>query len=226
MYRGLRPSSLALATGVLFAAGSMMATTITTTSYNNWKATLTGAPTDLNFSTVTYASYNTPSGITLSATGNPSIGFVFTGPDGSGWWLEGTAFTGHLGLGGSTDSGAGINVATPGGGENAILLSVASTSGSPLTLTLSDGESFSIGTGLFGLTLSHPITSALLTTSAGSQAIIDDFVFGTSSLTQDGSGNGNPPAVSEGATFILVAAGSLILIGARRRFASAGDQPA
>ncbi len=216
MYRGLRPALLTIAAGVILTAGQAGATTITTTTYNSWKATLSGTPTDLNFSAVTYASYNTSSGITLAATGNPSIGFVFTGPDASGWWLEGTAFTGHLGLGGSTDAGAGINVATPAGGENAILLSVTSTSGAPLTLTLSDGESFSIGTGLFGLSISHPITSAFLTTAPGSQAIIDDFVFGTSSLTQDGTGN--PPAVAEGATFMLVAGGSLILFGARRKF--------
>ena len=225
MHRSLRSTLLTIAAGIFITAAQATATTITATTFPGWKSALTGSPTDLNFQTVSYTSYNTSLGITLAAMGNPSIGFTFTGPDGSGWALQGTSYNGYVGLAGSTDSGAAIKVTMPSGGENAILLSVASTSGTPLTLTLSDGESFTVSGGLFGMSISHTITWLSLSTTAGSQAIIDDFLYGTSSLTQDGNGGGsqNPATTPEGATAILVAAGALILIGVRRKFGFIGE---
>ena len=220
MYRGLRNVLFSISTGFLVTVGAATATTITTTNFQSWKATITGSPTEADFSTVQFHSYNTSSGLNLSAVGNSSVMFDFTGPDNGGFQLSGISYNGFTSLAGGTDSGAGINVAMPGTGENAVVLSVASTSGAPLTMLLSDGESFSLSSGTFGFSVSHPITSFLLTTSPGSQAVINDLYYGASSLTQDpaqGSGN-NPAPASEGATLILMAGGSLVLVGARRKF--------
>jgi hypothetical protein len=221
MHRGLRNILFSISTGLLLTAGLAPATTITSTTFQSWKASLTGAPTDTDFSPVQFRSYNTAAGLNLSAAGNSSVLFGFTGPDNGGFQLSGTTYNGLVGLAGSADSGAGINVAMPSSGENAILLSVGSTSGTSLTVTLSDGETFSISSGLFGLSISHPITSLLLSTSPGSQAVIDDLWYGSSSLTQDQTGGspvGDPATAPEGATLLLMAGGSLILFGARRKF--------
>jgi len=220
MYRGLQNALFTLATGFLITVGSATATTITSTTFPSWKTNLTGSPTEVDFSKVGFNSYNTAGGLNLSAVGNSSVIFGFTGPDNGSFQLSGTSYQGLTALAGSTDSGAAINVTMPSAGENAVLLSMGSTSGTPLTLTLSDGESFSLSSGLFGLSISHPITSFVLTTTPGSQAVIDDLWYGNSSLTQDqGSGN-NPAPDSEGATLILIIGGSLILFGVRRKFGS------
>ncbi len=225
MYRGLQNAFFIISTGLLATVGSATATTITTTTFQSWKANLNGSPTDADFTRVNFSNYNTSAGLNLSATGNPSVIFGFTGPDNGGFQLSGISYQGTTGLAGSTDSGAGINVTTPVAGENALLLSIGSTSGTPLMLTFSDGESFSLSSGLVGFSISHPITSLLLTTSPGSQAVIDDFWYGTSSLTQDpaqGPGNGSS-STPEGATLLLVTGGSLILFGARRKFSPVLD---
>jgi hypothetical protein len=221
MHRRLR-NLFITAAGLLITVGAATATTITNTNFQSWKATLTGSPTEADFSGIQFHSYNTAAGINLSAIGNSSVMFNFTGPDNGGYSLSGASYNGFTSLEGSTDSGAAIDVTLPSTGENAFVLGVASTSGTPLTLTLSDGESFSLSNGAFGVSISHPVTSFLLTTTAGSKPIIDDFWYGASSLMQDppqGSGNlGGASDAPEGATLLLVSGGSLILVGARRKF--------
>ena len=197
------------------------ATTVTSTTFNGWKAGLNGAATEVDFSSVNYGDYSTSNGISLSAVGSPSTQFVFTGPDNGAYQLSGAPFGSFVALQGGSNAGAGINIALPGAGANALLVVVGSTGG-PLTLSLSDGETFSLGNGgLFGLSLSHPVTSMLLTTTAGSQAVIDDLWFGASALTQDSGPVNNPPAdpspAPEGASLVLVAGGALVLFGAKRK---------
>ncbi len=218
--RSCRPYLVTFAAAAaLIGARSANATAVTTTSYSVWQTTLTASPTEANLTAITPStSYNTSSGLTLQAG---SLGFTFTGPDGSNYQMTGVRYNGLTSLEGSSDAGAGLNVAMPGTGVNAFLLGIGSTGGTPMTLTLSDGETFSVSSGLFGISISHPISSLLLTTSAGSQAVIEDFWYGNSNLTQDSSGNsgtGGPEPVAEVATSLMFAGGFLFLFGAWRRF--------
>lgn len=196
--------------GILLAVGQAVATTITSTSYSAWTAGLTGSPTELNFSQIhPGTTYNTSSGITLNAIGNNSIGFGFTGPDNGSYSLVGYSYGNITSLKGGSDTSASIHIATPLGGDNALLLGLASTGSTPINLALSDGESFTITTSLFGLSISHPITWLTLTTTAGSAIIVDDFYYGSSSLPQD--------EASEGATMAMCGGGLLILFGSIRK---------
>ncbi len=213
MYRQVQRALIALAAGLLFASGELVATTITSTSYTEWKLGLTGSPTELDFSPITNGkSYSTAVGITLKALGNSSIGFGFTGPDNGSYKLTGYFYgTRNIqSLEAGSDSTATVNVATPAGGDNALFLSLATTNSTPVSLTLSDGESFSITTAFFGLSISHPITWLTLTTTSGSAVIVDDFYYGASELSQDSP-------VSEGATGALCGGGMLVLLGSLRR---------
>lgn len=222
-----RSSLIALAVAAALAGpGSATATSVTSTSFNSWKSSLIGSPSAADFNSVSLANYNTANGITLPTIGNSSVGYVVTGPDNGGYQMAGTTYNNTVALAGSSDPGAGLNVAMPGSGVNAFLVSVGSIGGAPLTLTLSDGESFALSSGLFGISISHPISSFLLTTTTGSQAVINDLYSGASALQQDptstgGSGSGTPAdvaPVAEGATFLMTAAGCLILFGAWRKF--------
>jgi hypothetical protein len=200
--------------GLLLGAGPAAATTITSTSFNGWKTGLTGTPTELDFSPIISGkSYSTSSGLTLKAIGNASIGFVFTGPDNGSYSLTGFSYgTQNIqSLKAGSDSTAVMNVTTPAAGNNAIFLGLATTNNTPVTLTLSDGQSFSsISTAFFGLSISHPITWLTLTTSSGSAVILDDFYYGVSSLPQDSP-------TSEGATMAMCGGGLLILLGSMRK---------
>ena len=221
----IAPIVAAAIAAAFVGTGTATATSITTTSYTSWKSSLIGAPSPADFNVVSRANYNTADGLTLPMIGNSSVGFVVTGPNNGAYQMVGTTFNNITALAGGPDAGAGLNVATPGSGVNAFLLSVGSIGGGPLTLTLSDGESFSVAEGLFGITISHPISSFLLTTTAGSQAVLDDLYSGTSALDQDptnpsGSGSGTPvdtAPVAEGATSLMLAGGLLILFGAWRK---------
>lgn len=213
--------ALALAAS-LTTAVSANATAITSTTYSAWTASLTGSPSEANMSAISLTSYNTASGLTLASTTDSTVAFTFTGPDNGGYAMTGTTFAGTKSLAGSSDAGAGLNVAMPTAGVNAFLLSVGTTGNTPLTLTLSDGETFALSSGLFGISISHPISSFLLTTSAGSEAVIDDFYYGVSDITQDPTGGSGTPGanepVAEVATSLMMAGGFLFLFGAWRKF--------
>ncbi|MGI9074422.1 MAG: hypothetical protein ACR2JB_24620 [Bryobacteraceae bacterium] len=200
--------------GFLMGAGPSLATTMTSTTFSTWTAGLTGTPTELDFSPIVPGkSYSTSTGIALKAIGNALIGFNVTGPDNGVYKLTGLSYGTHniQSLQAGTDSTAVMNVATPAAGNNAIFLGLATTNNSPVTLTLSDGQSFSsITTAFFGLSISHPITWLTLTTTNGSAVILDDFYYGASNLAQES-------ATSEGATMAMCGAGLLILFGAVRR---------
>jgi len=199
---------------LLLGAGPATATTITSTTFNAWKTNLTGTPTELDFTPITSGkSYSTSVGLTLKAIGNSSVGFVFTGPDNGSYNLTGFSYSSQniQSLKAGSDSTAVMNVATPGAGNNAVLFGLATTNNTPITLTLSDGESFSsITAAFFGVSISHPITWLTLTTTSGSAVIVDDFYYGASSLPQDAP-------TSEGATAAMCGGGLLILLVSMRK---------
>jgi hypothetical protein len=201
---------------LLFVAVPAGATTITTTSFASWKASsITGSPTQLDFYPINSSSYNTAAGITLSPAGS-SLPFIFTGVDNGSYSLTGDGY--GKALTGASDAGAYINIALPAGGENAFFLGVGATASTPATLTLSDGETFSITSTNFGVALSRSVSWMRLSAAPGSQAYINDFLFGTSALPPDVVGG---PATPEPATvFLCLSGGGLAFAGScRKRFA-------
>lgn len=194
-----------------------MATTVPSTTYSGWTSNVTGTPTFVDVETLTQGHYNTSTGVTDDS-------YIFTGPDGSNWSLGVQTFGNKTGLFGASDGIGGIEVTLPGSGESAVYLDVnteannALTNGS-LTLTLSDGETFSVSSGQFGLSLSQSITWYELTTSSGQSPFLQWAYFGNSSLPQDpgGGGGADPSPTPEAATLALVGGGILVLFGAKRK---------
>lgn len=198
-------------------ATNASATAIETTSFSAWQSTLTGAPIEANFSQLGYSNYSTSAGITLSGVADPTNQFTFTGPDNGGYALNGQNYSGMLSLVGAADVNAGINVAFSGAGQTAFLISVASVGNAPLSIALSDGETFSLSNGVYGFTLPSAITSFFLSTSSSAQPVIDDFYYGVSASQQTGgTGGTNTPSVPEGRTLLLVMGGLLTFVGAKR----------
>ena len=205
------------------------ATTLTYTNYTTWTQNVNGA-TELDFSSIhlTSPNYSTSTGKTLTAMGNSSLAFVFTGPYSGGYQLTGNDYgSGNaISLFGPTAGKGNITVTLPASGENALLLGLGSTgSATSIAINLSDGESFSVAATanayeFLGLSLSHNIS--WLTVSTTTQPVIDDFYFATSKLTQD---TNNPPAPPDGqptsstpecATLVLFGSGLLSLVGFRK----------
>jgi hypothetical protein len=197
--------SLAVSVCSLFAAAAH-ATTVTSTTYSSWQATLNASPTLVDFSGLSNGgSY--PAGF---STGS----FLFSGPDGTGSSLHSYQVSGQNALYGPGDGVGYINVALPTGGENALLFKLSTTSGTPLTVTLSDGEVFNPAAGIFGFSISHDIASAQISTTNGSQPIIQWVYYGSSNVPQD-SGQMQPTA--EVATFFLIGGGLLIVFGSQKK---------
>ena len=200
--------------GAFVAIGQCSATTITTTDYTTWKGGLTGSASEIGFDLLPLgATYNTVAGVTQG-------GFNFTGPDNGTYKLSVQQYNfgsfSQRSLVGSTDSGASINATVPSGGENALFLFVNGTVNTPLTLLLSDGQSFSVKSGNFGIQLSHTISSFSLTTTAGSAVAIRNLDWGTSALPQDSAGTASPSATPEAGTLSLFGFGLFLLsIGMR-----------
>jgi len=204
-----------------FAHGS--ATTIQYTVYSTWAANVT-SPIELNFASLTNnANYSTSAGKTMNpATGTQTqLPFVVTGPYTGGYQLTTAWYTSHniVSFYGPASSTGNITVTLPTGGENAFLLGIGSVSASIITVTLSDGETFSVAgaantTEFLGLSISHDVN--WVTVASPGQAIVNDFYFGGSKLTQDG-GTGNPPAAVEGSTLCLLGGGLLSMVGLRRK---------
>ena len=206
----------ALTAALLTCAGRVSATTISTTSFNTWKASLTGSPIELDFTKVKNSTYNTSAGITLLPLQGPALGFLITGPDKTGYSLSGGNFGSVVSLFGAADGVGSIRIDLPSVGENAILLGLAAQPTAGLTVNLSDQESFAVSNGLLGLSLSHTISWLTISTVNGSKPVLDDFYFGVSNLAQD---QGAQSQSAEAATAFLIGSGLLILFGARRKFA-------
>lgn len=211
--------------GTLLAASiamSMMtplrATTITSTSVSSWLNTVvSGSAQDVAFNPNPNADYSNSLGYTAS-------GFTYTGPDGAGFYLKGVYFSGNS-LQSGSDSAAQLVATTPTGGETALLFSFTSTpAASGYILSLSDGESFNLSssTNIFGVSVSHPITSATLTTTAGSHVVLQGMSYGTTNLPLDSTSGGStgttpdPSATPEASTTLLLASGLLIMAKFRR----------
>ena len=197
-----------------FTALSVNAATITTTSFSTWTSSdITGSSTQLNFYPINSTSYNTAAGITLSPSGS-SLPFTFTGVDNGAYKMTGDGY--GKALMGATDSGAYLNIALPSGGENALFIGVGASAGNPTTLLLSDGEGFSITSTNFGVALSHSVSWLRLSVAPGSQAYINDFLFGTSALPQDAVGG--PTTPEPASLFLCLCGGALVLLGSKRRW--------
>lgn len=203
---------LAASLGIAFLAGGFQAaaTTITTTSYSTWdnSSYITGSTTLVDLTSL-------QAGLNYSnAMGYTSNGFNFTGPDGSSYVLT-SAYEPNVnsnGLLGASDGVGAIDVTMPGSGDSAVFFDAQCiTCGGGFTLTLSDGETFSVSNGQFGLSISHDITWFKLNTNSGNRPFLEYVYFGTSSLPQDAA-----PA-KEAATFVLIGGGLLTLAGIGRR---------
>jgi len=203
------------AAALLTCAGNSRATTISTTSFNSWKTSLTGSPIELNFTKVKNSTYSTSAGITLVPVSGPALSFVITGPDKTGYYLNGGSYGSIVSLFGASDGVGYIRIDLPSSGENAILLGLAAQPTAGLTVTLSDQETFSASNGLLGLSLSHNITWLTIATNSGSQPLLDDFFFGNSNLAQDQASQSQS---AEAATGFLIGGGLLVLFGSRRKF--------
>jgi hypothetical protein len=196
----------------LLTALSATGTTITTTSYSTWNSSsyITGSTTLVDLTTL-------QAGLNYSnASGYTSNGFNFTGPDGASYVLSSvynsSSGVNSNGLQGASDGIGAIDVTMPGLGNSAFFFDAqCMTCSTGLTLTLSDGETFSMSNGQLGLSISHDVTWFKLTTSSGSRPFLEYVYFGTSSLPQDA-----PPA-KEAATFVLIGGGLLVVSGIGRR---------
>jgi len=223
--RRITPICLAVAAATFASQGPARATTLTYSVYAQWLANVTGA-TELNFNALSLnASYNTSAGKTLQPLAGSSLPFVFTGPTASGaYQLTADDFgpRNSLSLFGSASGSGSITVTMPTGGVNALLLGLGTTgSGGPITIRLSDGETFSVSAApntyaFLGLSISHNIN--WLTVSSPDRPNLNDFYFATSQLTQDSlTQNQTQTPASQCATFLLVSGSLLSLFGARRR---------
>jgi hypothetical protein len=199
----------------LVCANRAKATTVTTTSYSVWKTGLTGNPIELDFTKIKNTNYKTASGITLAPLQGPALSFVITGPDGAGYTLAGGFYGNIVSLFGASDGTGYIRIDLPAGGENAILLGLATQPAAHLTVKLSDQESFAVSNGLFGLVLSHDISWLTISTTNGAQPVLEDFFFGNGNLAQDPV---NQSESGETAPALMIGGGLLILFGARRKF--------
>lgn len=212
-----------LAGACIFFGGRANATTITTTSTTTWKSSsfITGAYSVLNFYPVLQPSYNTAAGINLTPSGSTTA-VNFTGLDNGAYYLAGDST--QKTLMSSTDAGAYINLALPSTGENAFLLGTGATASHPLTLTFSDGESFSINTGVFGVSVSHQISWLTLAAAPGSQAMVSDFWFAASSLAQDAPSSSAPVPTAEPATMLMTLAGAAFLLTGAKKWKAEAQQ--
>jgi hypothetical protein len=209
----MRYASLCL---VVFGALPVLATTITTTSFATWEsaAYITGSPTFVDAETLPPGHYNTAAGVTEGS-------YIFTGPDGSNWSLGVNTFGGNTtGLFGGSDGVGAVEATLPGSGQAAVFfytntIKNNALSNGTLTLTLSDGETFLISSGQFGLSVSHPITSFSLATSSGQAPFLEWAYFANSSLPQDGGGG--TAQTPEAVTLALVGGGMLVLFGSKRK---------
>ncbi len=204
-------------------APRLAATEVVTTSYSAWLGTLSNNPTEWAFVFPNGGSYNTSSGYSLTTGVYSPINV--TGPDGSGWILS----EGHYGssnsltLQGASDGVGSMIFTAPTPGLTGFMLGVGiSGKAAPVTVTLSDGETFTEspavgGYVLLGLSSATDITSFTLTTTSGSTVELTDFF----------EGNSNEPAsapAAEVATALMIGTG-LLLIGARRKVFSNFSNP-
>lgn len=207
--------ALTLLAGFFTLPFEASANTITATSYSTWDTSgyITGTPTgEIDLTGLETGLYYDTIG------GYSSGGYTVTGPDGSSYWLKNVninAGTHHWGLEGNSDGVGFVQLTIPGSGANAFLFDsyCLNCGSSSLLLTLSDGETFTVPNGQFGLSISHDVTWFDLSAGSGANAFLDYAYFGNSSLLQDQPTS----AASEAATPVLVGGGLMVLVGAGRK---------
>jgi hypothetical protein len=210
----LRRSQRALTTIVLTMAGALAAnaTTIFSTTFNDWKAptSISGSPTGyFTGSSVKQFSYNTAAGLTLTgAFGNATV----TGVSGSSYVLSGDPYSQTLS--GAAAAGSYINIAFQ-TAQNAVAVFFNNSNRMTYTVTLSDGQTFSTTGSMIGLSLSNTITGLSIATTPGTQAVINDLLMGKSALPADAPTA--PTATPEPASILLLSGGLLVLFSCQRR---------
>ena len=205
---GFRAGALLAALFVSVGLIPLKATTVVSYSYSAWASTATSTH-DADFTHVQYINYG-PSGYTSSD------GFNITGPDGTSTYLQGLSFNSHPSLEGGTDNSAQVLVTTPSGGKTALLFLLGGNpQGTGYTITLSDGETWTVAgtTTFFGVSVSHAITSADLSTSSGSHLVLEDVSYGTTTLPLDSGGSSTAP---EATTMLLLGIGLLLVAFSKR----------
>jgi len=199
-------------------AAHLNATEVVTTSYAAWTATVTGTPAEWDFSFSGGSSYSSAAGYTLNAgTYGP---LTVTGPDGSGYslnenptYFDSTTSQNVTTLEGASDGVGSMVFTTPSAGLTAFSLGLGELgTASPITVTLSDGETFSVSPGVngdvfLGFSSSTAITSFTLSTTGGSNIELTDFNAGASS---------EPEPAAEVTTFAMIGSGLLFFLSRRR----------
>ena len=224
---GFRRFVAPLMFGLILFAGSGKATSITATSLAGWLQNAAN-PVDVFGGVTINGSYSTSAGKSLSNSSSPSSVFNVTGPDGSGWSLNSQDFRDVYGytepaLYGANDGKGSITITMPAGGENALLLEAGTASSmngseahAPITIKLSDGESFTPAAGIWAISISHDVSWLTISTTSSYYPVLADLRFASSTLAQDAQTEASPTV--EAATFALIGGGLLILIGGRRKF--------
>jgi hypothetical protein len=200
-------------------APRMNATEIVTTSYAAWTATVAGTPADWDLAFPNGGAYSTAQGYTLNVGSYGPVNV--TGPDGSGYslnenssYFDSTTSQNVTTLEGASDGTGSLVFSTPSSGLTAFGLALGMVgTASPITVTLSDGETFTANPGVngdefLGFSSATAVTSFTLTTSDGSAVELVDFQAGDT---------GEPAPAAEVTPLLMVGGGLLAFLWRRKR---------
>ena len=207
-------------------APRLTATEIVTTSFSAWTATLTDSPVEWDFAFPNGGNYSTASGYNLSVGSYGPLNV--TGPDGSGYLLNQASYgpSNSPVLQGASDGVGSMVFTTPAAGLTGFLLGIGiSGNAAPVTVTLSDGETFTAnpavnGSVLLGLSSATDITSFTLTTASGSAVDLTDFYAADSNEPADTA------PTAEVATALMIGTGLLLIAARRKVFSTFSNAPA
>jgi hypothetical protein len=133
--------------------------------------------------------------------------------------------SGSVALIGASDGVGTMDFTTPSSGLKAFGLGVGLLGKSaPITLSLSDGETFTLnpavnGSVFLGLSSTTSITSFVLSTTSGSQVELTDFFAAASNET-----SGTPAPATEVTTAFMIGSGLLLFV-LRRKFSNPSNAP-
>lgn len=207
------------------AVPALATTTEWSVSAGNWESDIQSATLS---SQLTFSAASTAGGPWTTPVGFTDGGYIFSGPDGSNWFLQSFAPNGTYGLASEADGQGSILISLPGSGLTAMYLLVDAIDSSNslhqndnMTIGLYSGSNlmstdvFSSGTsGAIGFSTSYMVTSVLLSPEVANDGVfLTGLYSATSNLPPD-----SPPA-AEAATIALVGGGILVLFGVKRRFA-------
>ena len=198
------------------------ATEVVTTSYTSWTTTTSGTISEWDFS-LTQNTYDTAAGYNLNVG---SFGpLTVTAPDNGGYNLQknpGYGPSSNVTLQGPSDGVGSMNFVTPSAGLTAFGLGLGIAGNTaPITITMSDGETFTVsppvnGTTFIGFSSASPITSFSLSTLNGSSVNLTDFL---ASMSNEPGSTGDSPA-AEVATALMIGSGLLFFGGCRKVYSN------